>query len=88
MENTLVINVTQEDIDLGSANCCMLCPVARASGRVLGHCAVSATAIRVFQTGKSYRLPAAVVSWIERLDERDFFDSGWEPKPFTFEVEE
>lgn len=82
------IEVTQEDIDLGAVCCCMTCPVARAAGRVLGHCAVSATAIRVFDTGKTYPLPVKVVAWIDKLDRREFLEVAWEPKPFTFEVAE
>ncbi len=84
----MIIEVTQEDIELGGANCCMTCPVARAAGRVLGPCAVSATAIRVFETAKTYPLPMKVVAWIDKLDNRDFWETPWVPKPFTFEVEE
>lgn len=83
-----LIEVTQEDIDLGLANCCMSCPVARAAGRVFGHCAVSAVAIRVFETGKTYRLPPAVVLWIDNLDRKDFFETPWVAKPIRFEVSE
>lgn len=86
---TIVINVTQEDIDEGLPDKCSQCPVALAVKRYVRpryYIMVSAQHLTVYPPGPAldqclYPMPDSVSNFVQN------FDDAQRVKPFEFELE-
>jgi hypothetical protein len=83
------VNVTQEDIDTGTAGSCSECPVALAVTYALGlgerdSVRVTASSIYVYPTGSRFRSPPSVKKFIKDFDS----PLNLSVEPFSFELVE
>lgn len=80
----MVINVTQEDIEMGSPSLCYNCPIAWAAKRAIAGSFAAVDGIKMVIESEEkrtrYWLPEEARKFV------DDFDSGRPVKPFSFEV--
>lgn len=77
----MVVNVTQEDIDLGQHSHCTKCPVALAISRAIKEDLVSVAYSFCLIGADKYQLPEEVSSFITH------FDLSESVLPFSFEFQ-
>jgi hypothetical protein len=78
----MTINVTQSDIQKGSRNNCVMCPIALAIRRAIPGSAVLVGGKRVDINGKNYDLPESARKFIYQ------FDNDTQVIPFSFTLGE
>lgn len=87
MNKRILVDVTQEDIEMGERRASMRCPVALAVRRVpeLSACVVGPKDVisdsPAHPNGLDIPLPGAAIKFVLR------FDSGRPVRPFSFELE-